>query len=118
MGPHPDAPADAGTWPAIDDQALAAADLAHLIHPLTDHMRLKSTCPSIAVGGSGCELVMLDGQRLLDGLAGLWTVNLGYGREDLVDAAMNQMRGLQDCSTFGAGTSGQAIVMADRHENL
>ncbi len=114
MGPHPDAPADAGTWPAIDDQALAAADLAHLIHPLTDHMRLKSTGPSIAVGGSGCELVMLDGQRLLDGLAGLWTVNLGYGREDLVEAAMNQMRVLPYCSTFGGGSSVPAIELAER----
>src|SRR5258708_38996825 len=114
MGPRPGGAAEAGTWPAIDDQALAAADLAHLIHPLTDHMRLKSTGPSIAVGGSGCELVMLDGQRWLDGLAGLWTVNLGYGREDLVEAAMNQMRVLPYCATFDAGSSGPGVELEER----
>jgi putrescine---pyruvate transaminase len=114
MGPHPDAPAGAGIRPAIDNEALVAADLAHLIHPLTDHVRLRSTGPSIAVEGSGCELVMLDGQRLLDGLAGLWTVNLGYGREDLVEAAMSQMRALPYCSTFGGGSSAPAIELAER----
>ncbi len=113
MGPHSDLLSrlrvtDAGP------EALNASDLAHLIHPLTDHMKLSSTGAQIAVGGEGCELVMIDGQRLLDGLAGLWTVNLGYGREDLVEAATKQMKALPYCSTFGGGASIPAIELAER----
>lgn len=117
MGPHPDAPSGTGASGAEladSPEALVAADLAHLIHPLTDHVKLRSTGPSIAVEGSGCDLIMEDGQRLLDGIAGLWTVNLGYGREDLVEAAADQMRVLPYCSTFGGGSSAPAIELAQR----
>jgi len=94
--------------------SLAAADLAHLVHPLTNHARLREGGPTIAVAGDGCELVLADGQRLLDGIAGLWTVNLGYGREELVQAAAAQMSKLAYCTTFGGGSSPPAIELAQR----
>ncbi|HEV7584246.1 MAG TPA: aspartate aminotransferase family protein [Solirubrobacteraceae bacterium] len=94
--------------------SLAAADLAHLVHPLTNHARLGDGGPTIAVEGDGCELVLADGQRLLDGIAGLWTVNLGYGREELVKAAAAQMSKLAYCTTFGGGSSRPAIELAQR----
>jgi putrescine aminotransferase len=93
---------------------LAAADLANLIHPLTDHERLRGSGPAIAVEGEGCELIMADGQRVLDGIAGLWTVNLGYGRDELVEAAAVQMSRLPYSSTFGGGSSPPAIDLAER----
>jgi adenosylmethionine-8-amino-7-oxononanoate aminotransferase len=95
-----------------------AGDLAHLIHPLTDHSRLSATGPLVIVRGEGCELVTEDGRRLIDGSSGLWTVNLGHGREDLVEAAHEQLLKLPYASTFGGVASPPAIELAERIANL
>jgi putrescine aminotransferase len=91
-----------------------AGDLAHLIHPLTDHSRLPEAGPLVIVEGDGCELITESGQRLIDGMAGLWTVNLGHGRRDLVEAAHAQLRKLPYASTFGGVSSPPAIELAER----
>lgn len=62
----------------------------------------------------GCELIAEDGQRLIDGLAGLWTVNLGHGRQDLIEAAHAQLRKLPYVSTFGGVASPPTIELAER----
>jgi len=95
-----------------------AGDLAHLIHPLTDHSLLPDSGPLVIVGGDGCELIAEDGRRLIDGFAGLWTVNLGHGRQDLVDAATAQMRRLPYAATFGGVSSPPAIELAERISGL
>jgi putrescine---pyruvate transaminase len=59
-------------------------------------------------------LVAEDGRRLIDGMAGLWTVNLGHGREDLVEAAAAQMRELPYATTFGGIASRRPIELAER----
>ena len=66
------------------------------------------------VRGEDCELVAADGQRLIDGSAGLWTVNLGHSREDLVAAAREQMSTLPYAATFGGVSSPPAIELAER----
>jgi putrescine---pyruvate transaminase len=96
----------------------SAGDLAHLIHPLTDHSRLPEAGPLVVVRGEGCELVAEDGRRLIDGMAGLWTVNLGHDREDLVAAASEQMRALPYAATFGGVSSPPAIELAGRLAEL
>jgi adenosylmethionine-8-amino-7-oxononanoate aminotransferase len=96
----------------------SAGDLAHLIHPLTDHSHLPETGPLVIVGGEGCELVTEDGRRLIDGMAGLWTVNLGHDREDLVAAASEQMRTLPYAATFGGVSSPPAVELAGRLAEL
>jgi putrescine---pyruvate transaminase len=95
-----------------------AGDLAHLIHPLTDHSQLPETGPLVVVRGEGCELIAEDGQRLIDGMAGLWTVNLGHGRDDLIEAAERQLRKLPYASTFGGVSSPPAIELAERIASL
>lgn len=95
-----------------------AGDLAHLIHPLTDHSQLPETGPLVIVRGEGCELITEDGQRLIDGFAGLWTVNLGHGREDLIEAAVKQLKTLPYASTFGGVSSPPAIELAERIAGL
>jgi putrescine aminotransferase len=74
--------------------------------------------PLVIVEGDGCELVTADGQRLLDGMSGLWTVNLGHGRQDLIEAAHEQMRRLPYASTFGGVSSPPAIELAERIASL
>jgi putrescine aminotransferase len=96
----------------------AAGDLAHLIHPLTDHSRLSAVGPLVIVEGDGCELVTAEGQRLIDGMAGLWTVNLGHGRQDLIEAAHRQLQKLSYASTFGGVSSPPAIELAERIADL
>jgi len=91
-----------------------AGDLAHLIHPLTDHSRLPETGPLVIVESQGCELVTDSGQRLIDGMAGLWTVNLGHGRQDLIEAAHRQLQKLPYAATFGGVSSPPAIELAER----
>lgn len=95
-----------------------AGDLAHLIHPLTDHSRLAETGPLVIVRGEGCELIADDGRRLIDGFAGLWTVNLGHGRQDLIEAAVTQMQTLPYAATFGGVSSPPAIELAERIVDL
>ncbi len=95
-----------------------AGDLAHLIHPLTDHSQLSETELLVLARGEGCELIAEDGQRLIDGMAGLWTVNLGHGREDLIEAATAQMRALPYAATFGGVASRPPIELAERIAGL
>jgi len=93
-------------------------DLAHLVHPLTDHSQLATTGPLVIVRGEGCELIAADGRRLIDGSAGLWTVNLGHGRQDLIDAATRQLSTLAYAATFGGVSSPPAIELAERIADL
>jgi len=93
-------------------------DLAHLIHPLTDHSLLPQAGPLVVVRGEGCELVAEDGHRLIDGLAGLWTVNLGHGRQELIEAAVRQLRALPYMATFGGASSPPAIELAGKIAEL
>jgi len=47
----------------------------------------------------------VDGQVILDGMAGLWNVNVGYGREELAQAAFDQMKKLAFTSNFSGMTN-------------
>jgi putrescine---pyruvate transaminase len=95
-----------------------ASDLKHLIHPLTDHSVLPQAGPLVIAQGDDCELVTEDGRRLIDGMAGLWTVNLGHGRQELIEAAVKQLRSLPYLSTFGGASSPPAIELAEKIVDL
>ena len=68
--------------------------------------------------GDDCELVTEDGRRLIDGMAGLWTVNVGHGRQELIEAAVKQLRSLPYVSTFGGVASPPAIELAEKIAGL
>ncbi|HET8566238.1 MAG TPA: aspartate aminotransferase family protein [Solirubrobacterales bacterium] len=74
--------------------------------------------PLVLVRGEGSELVTEGGRRLIDGMAGLWSVNLGHGRDDLVEAATRQLRRLPYAATFGGVSSPPAIELAERIAEL
>jgi adenosylmethionine-8-amino-7-oxononanoate aminotransferase len=94
--------ATGGTRPrSADQQHLVEADGATLWHPFTRH---KSYDPGrMIVGGDGCWVTDVDGRRLLDAFAGLWSINLGYGRGDIAEAIAAQLRVLPTSSMFGQG---------------
>ena len=67
-------------------------DRDHYLHPFTDHKELGEKKSRIITRADGVYIFDADGNKILDGMSGLWCVNAGYGRSELVDAAANQLR--------------------------
>ena len=75
-------------------------DHRHYLHPFTDHKELGDKKVRIITDADGVYIRDSEGQEILDGMAGLWCVNLGYGRQDLIDAASKQMQQLPYYNSF------------------
>lgn len=60
-------------------------------YALTQHKPLQQSPPTHMVKGEGCYLTDKDGKTYLDAIAGIWCVNVGYGRKELAEAAHQQM---------------------------
>ena len=82
------------------------------LHP-TYHPRAHIN-PLVIERGEGVWLYTTDGQKILDGMAGLWNVNVGYGREELAKAAYDQMKELAFTSGFTGMTNLPSIQLADK----
>ncbi len=89
------------------------ADRRHHLHPFTDHRELGDEGALVIDRAEGCWLTDVTGQRFLDGMAGLWCVNVGYGRTELADAAAAQMRQLPFYNTFFKTSTPPAIALAE-----
>jgi putrescine aminotransferase len=72
----------------------------HHLAPFSDYKQLKEVGPRIITRSSGVYLWDSEGQKILDGMSGLWCVAIGYGREELADAAAKQMRELPYYNLF------------------
>jgi putrescine aminotransferase len=79
---------------------LQTLDIEHHLHPFTDHKQLHAKKSRIITRADGVYIYDADGNRILDGMSGLWCVNAGYGRESLVQAAAQQMRELPYYNNF------------------
>jgi putrescine aminotransferase len=90
-----------------------AADTAHFLHPFTDHRALAARGSRIIRKGSGIYLWDSDGKKLLDAMSGLWCVNVGYGQQALIDAAMRQLRELPFYNAFFQTATEPAIELAE-----
>ena len=84
----------------------------HLLAPFTDYSQLNEKGARIITKASGVHLWDSEGQRILDGMAGLWCVNVGYGREELVEAASRQMRELPYYNLFFQTAHPPALELA------
>jgi taurine-pyruvate aminotransferase len=78
--------------PAVRE-AVVQQDLANVLHPIVQHKVLE-TKQMVVTGGEGSTVVDADGTSYLDAMAGLWCVNIGYGRTELAEVAAEQMRQL------------------------
>jgi putrescine aminotransferase len=85
---------------AFDTSALQREDSAHYLHPFTDHKQLSQKGARVIVRGEGIYVWDSEGKRILDGMSGLWCVNVGYGRKELADAAYRQMMELPFYNSF------------------
>ena len=79
---------------------LRELDALHHLHPFTDHSSLRAGGARIIVRGEGPYIWDSEGKRVLDGMSGLWTANIGYGRRELAEAAHAQMLELPFYNTF------------------
>jgi putrescine aminotransferase len=90
-------------------------DTRHHLHPFTDYKALAEEGGArIFTRAEGVHLTDSEGQRLLDGMAGLWCVNLGYGRRELAQAAYDQMLELPYYNTFFKSATPSSIELAER----
>ncbi|HVG85055.1 MAG TPA: aspartate aminotransferase family protein [Vicinamibacterales bacterium] len=87
-------------------------DQAHLMHPLHHPSAYAGT--RIWVSGRGAIIKDSTGREYIDGLSGLWNVNIGHGRQELGEAASRQMAALAFHSAYAGGTNEQAIALAER----
>jgi putrescine aminotransferase len=91
---------------------LQAMDHAHYLHPFTDHKDLGARGTRIIERAEGVYLWDSDGNKVLDGMAGLWCVSIGYGRPELADAAYKQMLELPYYNSFFQCANPPAVKLA------
>lgn len=91
---------------------IQATDAAHHLHPFTNTGALNAKGARVISKGEGIWLWDTEGNKILDGMAGLWCVNMGYGRQELVDAAAQQMQQLPYYNTFFQTTHAPATALA------
>ncbi len=93
---------------------LQALDAKHHMHPFTDGAALAKKGARVIKSASGVTLTDTDGNQFLDAMAGLWCVNIGYGRDELAEVAARQMRELPYYNTFFQTTHVPAIALATK----
>src|SRR5881397_1535751 len=95
-----------------DTSQLLEIDRRHVIHPLqhvSDHQ-----APLLIAHANGPFLYTADGREIIDGLSGLWNVNIGHGRKELAAAAAKQMERLTFASAYVGATNEPAVRLAER----
>lgn len=90
-----------------------AADAAHFLHPFTDHQALAARGTRVIERGEGIHLWDTEGRQILDAMSGLWCVNVGYGRSELIEAATHQLQKLPFYNSFFQTTTPPAIELAE-----
>ncbi|MGY4878623.1 aspartate aminotransferase family protein [Vreelandella aquamarina] len=102
----------------MQTQDYQALDRQHHLHPFTDFKSLGEEGSRIITHADGVYIHDSEGNRILDGMAGLWCVNLGYGRQELVDAATEQMQQLPYYNNFFKTTHPPAVKLAAKLSEL
>jgi putrescine aminotransferase len=98
--------------PGFDTRALQQLDSAHYLHPFTDHGALRDRGARVMVRGDGIYLWDSDGHKVIDGMSGLWCVNVGYGRASMTQAVARQMDTLPFYNSFFNTTNVPAVLLA------
>ena len=90
-----------------------ARDMASLLHPFTNLTLLRQDGPRVIQRGQGVFVYGADGKDYLEAMGGLWCTALGWGEEELVEAAAAQMRKLPFQHIFGGKSHEPAIELAE-----
>jgi len=96
-------------------EELAAIDKQHFLHPTSSLKQHRDQGPGfIFTEGKGIYLKDIRGKKVIDSLSSLWNVNIGHGREELGQAAMEQMKKLAFSSTFANNSHEPVIQLAGK----
>ena len=95
-----------------------ALDAAHHIHPFTETKALNAKGVRVITKADGIYIWDSEGNRLIDGMSGLWCVNVGYGRQELADAARDAMQQLPYYNNFFQTTNPHATELAAKLAGL
>jgi len=93
---------------------LAIKDIENLFHPATNLVVHEDTDPLILNKGEGIYVYDIQGNRYIEGLAGLWCNALGFGNESLVETAANQMQKFGYGSLFASKSHEPAIMLSEK----
>jgi 4-aminobutyrate---pyruvate transaminase len=97
---------------------LAARDVETLVHPYINLARFRETGPLIIERGQGVYVYDTEGKPYIEVMAGLWCTALGYGNEELVEAAATQMRKLSFAHLFTGKSHDPAIELAEKLKEI
>ena len=103
---------------ALSTRDIQTLDSAHFIHPFTDHGDLATRGARVIDRAQDIYIWDSEGQKILDGMSGLWCVNAGYGRQELADAAHAQMMKLHFYNSFFQTTNEPAVKLAAKLASL
>ncbi|MBY5368610.1 aspartate aminotransferase family protein [Rhizobium leguminosarum] len=92
--------------------SLIELDRAHLIHPVASYRGHEKLGVRVLASAKGATVTDASGKQLIDGFAGLWCVNAGYGHDSIVEAAARQMRELPYATAYFGLGSEPAIRLA------
>lgn len=94
--------------------SLQGRDIASLLHPVTNARQHERTGPLVIARGEGVHVFDDAGKEYIEGLAGLWSVALGFSEQRLVDAALRQMSQLPYMHLFASRGQEPAILLAEK----
>ena len=97
---------------------LATRDVETLVHPYINLASFRETGPLIIERGQGVYVYDTEGKPYIEGMAGLWCTALGYGNEELVEAAAAQMRKLSFAHLFTGKSHDPAIELAEKLKEI
>ena len=92
--------------------SLVELDRAHLVHPVASYRGHEQAGVRVLRSATGATVTDATGHRLVDGFAGLWCVNAGYGQESIVQAATRQLQELPYATGYFGLGSEPAIRLA------
>lgn len=87
-------------------------DNAHHLHPFSTHKELRKQGPRVITSAKGVYLEDSEGNRLLDGMAGLWCTNMGYGNDELAEAGAHALKELPYYNLFFQTTTPAAAELS------
>ena len=93
-------------------------DINALLHPYTPLHTLAENGPTVMARGKGVFVYDTHGKEYIEGMAGLWCAGLGFGDEELIEAATEQLRTLPYYHLFGAKGTEPAIELAEKLKEI
>ena len=93
---------------------LGAIDAAHHLHPFSDMKKLNAAGTRVIERAEGVHIFDSAGRKYLDAFAGLWCVNVGYGRREIAEVAFRQMNELPYYNSFFGTTTPPTALLAQK----